>query len=732
VSAVDEQTRDSVVLERRGAVAVITADNPPINALSHHIRAGLLRTIREAADDDSVSVIVLACAGRTFFAGADISEFGAPLEPPLLDQINTALEDAGKPSVAAIHGTALGGGLELALSCHYRVCIRSARLGLPEVTLGIIPGAGGTQRLPRLVGVEKAIQLITTGLQVGAAEAQSLGLADAVVEGDLLAEAIEFAEAAASREPPPPVRLRDEKLASARGNSGLFAAAREAAAKAAPGQVAPAAVVDAIEAAVTRPFDEGLARERELVLELLGSPQARALQYFFFAERAAAKVPGLAPDTPTVEIGSAAVIGAGTMGSGIATALANAGIGVVLVEQGQEQLDRGVAAIRSNWERQVKRGRMTEEEAERRAGLIRPTLDFADVSDVDLVIEAVFEQMALKKETFAKLDGVVRPGAVLGTNTSTLDVNEIASVTGRPQDVIGLHFFSPAHVMKLLEVVRGDVTSDAVIATAMALGRRLRKVPVLVGVCDGFVGNRMLLVREREATRLLLEGASPRQVDRVLKEFGFPMGSYEMADMAGAIDILYRRRQETGEREPISDRLFERGRYGVKSGAGYYRYEPGSREALDDPVVDEVILEAAATEGVERREIADEEVLERLLYPMINEGMKILDEGVASRASDVDVIWVYGYGWPAYRGGPLHYADEVGLGVIRNRLRELAADHGPAFEPAPLLERLADEGARVTEPFGSRLERGLLRPEADQAGASMRARRPRGPRRPRA
>jgi 3-hydroxyacyl-CoA dehydrogenase len=432
----------------------------------------------------------------------------------------------------------------------------------------------------------------------------------------------------------------------------------------------------------------------------MSSPQAKAQQYFFFAERAAAKIPALSPDTPTRDVARAAVIGAGTMGSGIATALANAGIGVVLVEQGRDQLERGVATIRENWNRQVSRGRISAEEAERLAGLIDPTLEIEAVSEADLVIEAVWEQMAVKKETFEKLDRHARPGAILGTNTSTLDIDEIASATSRPEDVIGLHFFSPAHVMRLLEVVRGAETSDTVIATAMSLGKRIRKVPVLVGVCDGFVGNRMLKVRETQANRLLLEGASPRQIDSALKAFGFPMGSFEMQDMAGGIEVLHRLRQETGEREPVADRLFGLGRYGLKSGAGYYRYERGDRTPLDDPAVEQVIVEAAEAEGVERRSIPEDEIVERLLYPMINEGAKILEEGVASRASDIDVIFVYGYGWPIYKGGPMYHADRLGVARVGARLRELQADHGDAFAPAELLKRLAAEGGSFTDTRG--------------------------------
>ena len=696
-SSVIESTETTPVSTKRlGGVAVVTITNPPVNALSHPVRVGLLEAVQEAADDDSVDAIVIACAGRTFSAGADINEFGAPLQTPLVDEISALLERCGKVSVAAIHGTALGGGLELALSCHHRVSLDSARMGLPEVTLGIIPGAGGTQRLPRLIGLEKAVELITTGDQIGARDAAEVGLVDALVEGDVAEAAARFAEeAASSSSPAVPVRDRARPLAETTDDA-FFETARERVRSSYPGQEARIVAVDALEAAATLPFEEGLARERELVLELLESPQAKALQYVFFAERAAAKVPDIAADTPVRDIRTAAVIGAGTMGGGIATALANAGIPVVLVEQGREQLDRGVATITRNWTRQVERGRMTDDEAAQRLALVSPTLDVDAVAEVDIVIEAVFEQMAVKKEMFATLERHVRPGGILGTNTSTLDIDEIASVTERPEDVIGLHFFSPAHVMRLLEVVRGARTSDDVVVTSMALGRRIRKVPVLVGVCDGFVGNRMIKVRETQASRLLLEGASPRQVDDILRAFGFPMGSFEMQDMAGGIDVLYRLRQETGEREPVADRLFALGRWGIKTdGKGYYSYEDG-RTPIEDPVVLDVIEEAAEAEGVARRSISDEELRERLLYPLINEGAKILDEGIASRATDIDVIYVYGYGWPATKGGPMYHADQVGLAVIRDRLRALERDHGPAFTPSPLLERLADEGGRFT------------------------------------
>jgi len=683
----------SVSLDRRGRMAVLTVDNPPVNALSHHVRVGLRDGLRQAGSDPGVAAIVLACAGRTFIAGADITEFGKPPQEPVLWEVLDVIEQSPKPIVAAIHGTALGGGLEVAMTCHWRVGVRTARLGQPEVKLGLLPGAGGTQRLPRLVGVEKALSMIVGGDPIGGEEAHRLGLLDEIVEGDLTAGAVAFAErVVAEGRPLRRVRDLDEEIAAARGKPELFAEFRKSVARQTRGFRAPEACIKAVEAAVTLPFAQGIARERELFLELLGSPESKAQRYFFFAEREAAKIPDVPADTPPREVGKVAVIGAGTMGGGIAMCFANVGIPVTVVEVAKDALDRGLGIVRKNYEATAARGRLTSADVERRMGLIRGSVDFAEVADADLVIEAVFEEMPLKKEVFARLDKVAKPEAVLATNTSTLDVNEIGSATRRPESVIGTHFFSPANVMRLLEVVRGAKTLKTTIATAMTVGRRIGKVPVLVGVCHAFVGNRMLHQRGREAERLLLEGALPQQVDKVLYDFGFPMGPFAMGDLAG-LDVGWRGRKARGTRAPVADRLCEMGRFGQKTGSGFYRYEGSDRTPRPDPEVERLIAEVAKQEGVPQRQIPDSEILERLLYPMVNEGAKILDEGIAIRASDIDVIWVYGYGWPVYRGGPMHWADQTGLKVIRDRLLELERRSGDErWRPAALLSRLADQG----------------------------------------
>jgi 3-hydroxyacyl-CoA dehydrogenase len=687
------QITQSVSLDRRGRVAVLTVDNPPVNALSHHVRLGLRDGLRQAIADAGADAVVIACAGRTFIAGADITEFGKPPQEPILWHVLEVIEQSPKPVVAAIHGTALGGGLEVALACHWRVGVRTARLGLPEVKLGLLPGAGGTQRLPRLVGVEKALQMIVSGEPIGAEEAHRLGLLDEIVEGDLTAGAVAFAErVVAERRPLRKVRDIEDRIAAARGRPEIFTEFRKSVARQTRGFRAPEACIQAVEAAVNLPFEQGIARERALFLELLNSPESRAQRYFFFAEREAAKIPDIPPDTPTREVRRAAVIGAGTMGGGIAMCFANVGIPVTVVEVGREALERGLGVVRRNYEATAAKGRLTQEDVERRMGLIHGTLDFEAVGDADLVIEAVFEEMPIKKEVFARLDKVARPEAILATNTSTLDVDEIAAATSRPESVVGMHFFSPANVMRLLEVVRGARSSKTAVATAMAVGRRIGKVPVLVGVCYGFVGNRMLHQRGVQVERLLQEGALPEQVDRVLTDFGFPMGPCAMGDLAG-LDVGWRIRKGRGVKSPVFDRLCELGRFGQKTGAGFYRYEPGDRTPRPDPEVARIILEVSRELGIQRREISDQEILERLLYPMINEGAKILEEGKALRASDIDVIWVYGYGWPVYRGGPMYWADQQGLKAIRDRLREWERRTGdPFWTPAPLLERLAEQG----------------------------------------
>jgi 3-hydroxyacyl-CoA dehydrogenase len=679
-----------VDLERRDRIAVLTVDNPPVNALSHGVRLGLRDGLRRAQADSAAIVIV--CAGRTFIAGADITEFGKPPREPMLHEVLDLIEGSSKPVVAGIHGTALGGGLEVALACHYRVAVASARLGLPEVKLGLLPGAGGTQRLPRVVGVEKALQMIVSGEPIGAEEARRHGLVDEIVDGDLTAAAVAFAEQAVfEHRPLRKIRDLDDKVAAARGRPEIFAEFRKSVARASRGFRAPENCIRAVEAAVTLPFAEGLARERELFLELVTSPESKAQRYVFFAEREAAKIPDVPASTPTLPVRKAALIGAGTMGGGIAMNFANVGIPVTVVEVGKDALDRGLGIVRKNYEATAARGRLTGQDVEHRMSLIHGTLDLDEIEDADLVIEAVFEDMPIKKEVFARLDAVCKMGAILATNTSTLNVNEIASATHRPEHVIGMHFFSPANVMRLLEVVRGARTSPTTIATVMGLARRIQKVPVLVGVCDGFVGNRMLHQRGREAEKLILEGALPHQVDRVLHDFGFPMGPFAMGDLAG-LDVGWRIRKGKGLKAAVADRLCEMGRFGQKTGAGYYRYVGGDRTPRPDPEVEQIILDVSRQMGMERRAIADDEILARLLYPMVNEGARILEEGLAIRASDIDVIWVYGYGWPVYRGGPMFWADAIGLKVVRDRMLEFQRQHGDVWTPARLLNRLADQG----------------------------------------
>ena len=686
----------SVDLDRRGRVAVLTVNNPPVNALSQHVRQGLRDGLKQAAADGGVAAIMITCAGRTFIAGADITEFGKPPKEPSLHEVLDLIESSPKPVVAAIHGTALGGGLEVTLACHYRVGAKTARFGLPEVKLGILPGAGGTQRLPRVVGVPKALSMIVSGDPIGADEALKAGLIDEIVEGDLTAAAVTFAEkVVAEKRPLKKIRDLDEKVAAVRGKPEIFAEFRKSVARQTRGFRAPENCIKAVEAAVNLPFDQGLKRERELFQELITSPESKAQRYFFFAEREAAKIPDVPADTTSRDIRKAAVLGAGTMGGGIAMNFANAGIPVTVVEVAQEALDRGLGVVRKNYEATASRGRLTMPDVEKRMGLISGTTDWSKIADADIVVEAVFEEMPIKKEVFAKIDGICKPGAVLATNTSTLDVDEIASATKRPDDVIGMHFFSPANVMRLLEVVRGKKSAKDVIATAMGVGRRIAKVPVLVGVCYGFVGNRMLHQRGREAEKLILEGALPHEVDRVLTDFGFPMGPFAMGDLAG-LDVGWRIRKGKGVKSAVADRICELGRFGQKTGAGYFRYEKGDRTPIPDPDVEKIIVEVASEQGILRRKIGEAEILARLLYPMVNEGAKILEEKIAIRASDIDVIWVYGYGWPVYRGGPMFWADQVGLKTIRDRMNEWRKTQGEEWTPAPLLDRLASEGKTFT------------------------------------
>jgi 3-hydroxyacyl-CoA dehydrogenase len=667
-------------------VGIITLDSPPVNALSAPVRDGLDTAFNAAIGDEAVKAIVLICAGRTFIAGADISEFGKPPQGASLHAVQEVMEGSPKPVVAAIHGTALGGGLEVALVCNYRVAVPSAKLGLPEVKLGLLPGAGGTQRLPRIVGAEKALEMVTGGAPIGAEAALACGVVDELAEeGKLREAAVAFARKVVA-EGRPLKRVRDLEVKG--GSPELFANFRKANARKFRGFEAPEANIQCIEAAATQPLDEGMKTERRLFMGLVSGTQSAAQRYVFFAERQAAKIPGLADDAAVRPIAKVGILGAGTMGGGIAMNFLSAGVPVRIVETAQEALDRGTGTIRRNYEATAAKGRLTPEAVERNMGLLSPTLNFDELADCDLIIEAVFEHMPLKKDIFARLDKVAKPGAILATNTSYLNVDEIAGATGRPQDVLGMHFFSPANVMRLLEVVRGAKTDPQVLATAMALAKKISKVAVVSGVCHGFIGNRMLSPRQSEANKLILEGAMPWDVDRVLYNFGMPMGPFQMADLAG-LDIGWSRESSKGE--TLRDRLCEMDRRGQKTRAGFYDYDE-KRTAQPSPVVEKMILDYAAEKGVERRAISDDEILERCIYPMINEGAKILEEGIAYRPSDIDIVWINGYGWPVYRGGPMFYADTVGVRQVRDRLRELAAKHGDDFKPAALLDKLADEG----------------------------------------
>jgi 3-hydroxyacyl-CoA dehydrogenase len=679
----------SVDLRRDGDIAVVTADNPPVNALKHEVRAGLTQALAQARDDSAVKAVVIACAGRTFFAGADITEFGKPPQAPSLHDVIAAIEAMREPVVSALHGTALGGGFELALACHFRVAAPGARVGLPEVKLGLLPGAGGTQRLPRLVGPEKALQMIVTGEPIGAAEARAAGIIDEIVEGDLTSAAIDFARRLVrDGRPLRLVRDREEKLIG----EG-FADAAEVLTRRLRGREAPAACVEAVRNAIVLPFEAGLRRESELFRQLVAGDQSKAQRHIFFAEREAAKVPDMPEAIRPRQIARGAVIGAGTMGGGIAMCFANAGIPVTVVETGRDLLQKGLDRIAANYRTTISRGGLTADEMERRLGLMTGTTELEAAAGADVIIEAVFEEMDIKKRVFADLDRIAKPEALLATNTSTLDVDEIAGVTARPRDVLGMHFFSPANAMRLLEIVRGVETSFEALATAIALGRRLGKVPVTVGVCYGFVGNRMLARRSVETERLLLEGALPQEIDAAVTGFGFPMGPCAMMDLAG-LDVGWRIRKGRGEHALIEDALCEAGHYGQKTGKGYFRYEAGSRTPLSDPEVEKIILEASSRLGINRRPIGQEEIVERMILPMINEGARILDEGIASRPGDIDVIWIYGYGWPVWRGGPMYYADQLGLPHVRDRLAFYAdRSRDESLRPAPLLQRLAAEGS---------------------------------------
>ena len=681
-----------------GASAVVTLVNPPVNGLGHDTRKEVVAGLERANADPAVKAIVLIGANGIFSGGADIREFNTPratAEPTLLAMIGM-LESNPKPVIAAVEGSCMGGGLELALGCHYRVASASARFALPEVKLGLIPGAGGTQRLPRVVGVERALEMIVSGEPVTADKLAGTKLVDRIVRADLLAGALAFAEEVSAKPEHP--RIRD--LATVPPAADFFAVTREKVAAASRNLPAPVCCVDAVEAAVLKPFDEGLKFERALFMDLIRSPESRALRHAFFGERAAAKIPDVPADTPTRRIEKVAVVGAGTMGGGIAMSFLNAGLPVTLLETKQDVLDRGVATIRRNYESQVKRGKLTAEKLEERLRLLTPTLSQDALRDADLVVEAVFEEMGVKESVFRMLDQVAKPGALLATNTSTLDVNRIAAATGRPADVVGMHYFSPANVMKLLEVVRAEKTAKDVLATVMQVARRTGKTAVVAGVCDGFIGNRMLAQYYGQAWFLLEEGATPAQVDRALEAFGMAMGPFRVSDLAGN-DIGWAVRKRRYVEKPhlvisrVADRLCEMGRFGQKTAAGWYRYEAGARDAIPDPEVDAMIAGYRKEKGFAARRIDDTEIVERCVYALVNEGARILEEGIAQRASDVDMVYLTGYGFPRHRGGPLFHADTVGLPKVVQAMERFAANpHGdPAFwKPAPLLARLAAEG----------------------------------------
>jgi len=674
-------------------VGVITLNSPPVNALSANVREGLDSGMKIALENNDIEAIVIFCEGRTFIAGADISEFGKEPKGPSLFEVQDVMENSPKPIIAAIHGTALGGGLEVALTCHYRIAVKSAKCGLPEVNLGLLPGAGGTQRLPRLVGVEQALKMVTSGLHLPAEQCLKYGLIDKLVDNsELLNESVSFAkEIISENRPLKKVRDINEKVEAAKGNDEIFKNFRKSIERKTRGFLSPEYNIQCIEAAVNKSFDEGIKVERDLFIKLISGNQSAAQRYFFFAQRQVAKIPDIPKDTELLDIKKVGIIGAGTMGGGIAMNFANVGIPVTLVEQNQEKLDKGIGIIRKNYENTASKGRITLEEVEKRMQCITGNISIDSLSDTDLIIEAVFENMDLKKEIFSKLDLIAKDNAILATNTSALDINEIAETTKRPENVIGLHFFSPANVMKLLEIVRGEKTSKQIIATSMALAKNIGKTAVLVGVCPGFVGNRILAQRQREANKLILEGALPWEIDDALFDFGFPMGPFAMSDLAG-LDIGWDK--ETSRGETIRDILCENERFGQKSGKGFYIYDD-NRNKLPDNDVEKIIQEFADSKQIKRREIQREEILQRCLYPMVNEGFKILDEGMAIRASDIDIIWINGYGWPIYEGGPMFYGNLIGYDKILSWLQEMEKEHGSDFTPSPYLEKVVKEKINI-------------------------------------
>lgn len=691
-----------VSYQLEGDIGVIRLNNPPVNALSHALRTGIQDAVTQAQDDASLALILI-CEGRTFIAGADISEFGKPPMLPSLPELLIVLEASQKPIIAAVHGTALGGGLETALACHYRCALSSAQVGLPEVKLGLLPGAGGTQRVPRLTGVKAALDLMTTGTPITAPQALRMGLIDKVVEGDLLSAALDFAKEVIAQGAVLK-RVSDVEVDKAGASAEFFAGYRKTLSKRFRGQEAPHRIVECIEAALNTPFDEGLKVERRLFVECMQSSQSAALQHMFFAERMSSKVKDLPKDTQLKNIKRVGIIGGGLMGGGIAMNFVNVGIPVTLLEISQEALQRGKDLIAKNYAMTVSKGKLSVELAAQRQDMITGTTDYNELADMDLVIEAVFENLDIKKQVFSKLDKVCKQGAILASNTSYQDVNLIAQSTSRPQDVIGLHFFSPANVMKLLEIVRGDDTSDEVVATSMAIAKSIKKVPALSRVCYGFIGNRMLRHYAREAQLCLLEGSTPQDIDAVMQNFGMAMGPLAVGDLAG-IDIGYKAREGLTDEQKgdvrtycIADALYEMGRLGQKTGAGYYQYDPNTRHRSVDPLVLQMIEEQAKKRGVERKVISDKTILERLTFALINEGFKILEEGIAQRPSDIDVVYAFGYGFPAYRGGPMFYADTIGLEKIYHTICEFGRTYGEEFwQPATLLKQLVAEGKTLTQ-----------------------------------
>ncbi len=683
----------------RDGIAVITLNNPPVNGLGNALRAGIAAGLEKADSDPDIKAVVLIGSAKAFSGGADIREFNQPMTKPTLPEVNDIQDSMQKPLVAAIGGFALGGGLELALACHYRIALEKSVLGLPEVKLGILPGSGGTQRLPRIIPVHEAARMMILGDPIPAPKAKELGLVDEIVSGHLLEAAVGYAQKLLA-EGRGPRRIRDLPPKVEGDQKTLLEAVPEQAAKSAGGNPAPAEIAKCIHAAVTLPFDEGRKVERERFEYLVNTVESKALRHMFFAERQAAKIPDVPDATPTREIRKAAVVGAGTMGGGIAMSFANAGIPVVIADVSQEALDKGMQKIRDNYEATVQRGRLKPEDMEKRFALIQPSVDLNALRPADIVVEAVFERMEVKQDMFKKLDAVMKPGAILATNTSTLDVNKIAEVTKRPQDVIGTHFFSPAHVMRLLEVVRGAKTAKDVLATTMKLGKKLKKVPIVSGVCDGFIGNRMIERYSQQAGLLLDEGASPQQVDAALQSWGMAMGPFTMSDLAGndiGWDIRKRRYYERPELaySKFPDKVCELGRFGQKTGKGFYRYEPGNRKALPDPEIDALLESYRKEHGLQTREISDGEIVERCIYALANTGARILEEGIALRASDIDMVYLAGYGFPPHRGGPMFYADSVGLDKVVAAIEKFQKGyHGEQWQPAPLLVKLAKEGKR--------------------------------------